>query len=90
MLSYLLYTQEGKDFLLLKDGKIHAPLDWQAFSIMRASAGILLSSGPLIRNEKDLYQTRESYGDPHVKALNESLLGTKRQELAVLTRKMTY
>jgi hypothetical protein len=47
MFSFLLYERDGKDFCLKKDGTMHAPQDWQAFSIMRAAAGLLLVTGTL-------------------------------------------
>jgi len=47
MSSLLLYSKGNHDFLFFKDGTMHAPLDWQLFSIMRASAKTLVSSGKL-------------------------------------------
>lgn len=48
MQGFLLYTKDEKDYLLLKDGTLHSPLDWQAFSIMRAYVHCLLGTGILI------------------------------------------
>lgn len=47
MFSLLLYSEAGKDHLFYKDGTIHAPLDWQAFSIMRSLARLLIASGTI-------------------------------------------
>ena len=45
MSSFLLYSNKGRDFILNKDGIMHAPLDWQLFSLMRATSKLSISSG---------------------------------------------
>ena len=45
MSSLLLYSHKNRDYLLLKDGTMHAPLDWQLFSLMRAASKLSISSG---------------------------------------------
>lgn len=45
MLSFILYEKDGKEYSLKKDGTMHAPLDWQTFSIMRALAKLLIVTG---------------------------------------------
>lgn len=44
-----LFVARGKDLhLLLKDGSIYVKLDWEAFSLLRATSSLIVASGMLI------------------------------------------
>jgi hypothetical protein len=49
-----LFVARGNDLhLLLKDGSIYVKLDWEAFSLLRATSSLIVASGtPVITQEK--------------------------------------
>lgn len=59
MFSMLLYSEAGKDYLFYKDGTVHAPLDWQAFSIMRSLARLLIASGIVTDSKAPQFEPRK-------------------------------
>ena len=85
-----LFIQQGKDcHLMLKDGTIHIPEDWEAYNLLRVSSQILVTSGENIRKEVGIYGIREVYGDPKIQELNDLVLGSRKQKLFNISRKMT-
>jgi hypothetical protein len=57
---------------MLKDGSIQ-PLDWEAYSLMRATSKMVVGSGTIdlkvgqsLRTETDLFKSRESYHNKNI------------------------
>ncbi len=84
-----LFVANGNDLhLLLKDGSIYVKLDWEAFSLLRATSNLIVASGEILRKEPLVFKCREDYGDDHVKELYHAMRGNSRQKVFFFSRKM--